>query len=205
MLNGTSEIWLRTQYAFFNLLQPSGQILPFVENILRRLSLSSIVISTMETDPNITSEDFLTRLHSKTLPAQTGVGISSSSQMPSTDQTASTGSLWLVEFSFPLSYIKSEAQYLFGEISNYIDSGLDSGETLAMLEAPLLAYIAKFAKNKQLSFGTATRAPTRRGGLPRRRVGNINDQVLRHENPTTVTKWIGRLAGGLFVRTLLVV
>jgi hypothetical protein len=75
-----------------------------------------------------------------------------------------------------------------------------------MLEAPLLTYITKLAKNKQLSFGTDTRVPNRRSGGAGTTRGrrNINDRVLLHENPTTVTKWIGRLAGGLFVRTLLV-
>ncbi|KAH0545257.1 hypothetical protein FGG08_000711 [Glutinoglossum americanum] len=196
--DGGFEIWLRTQYAFYHLLKPSEQILPFVEGILRRLSLSSIIISTLETSPDISTEDFLTQLQAKSLPAQTVVGILSSSQAPA-EQAESTGSLWLTRFSFPVSYIKKEAQYLLGELSAYIDSGLDSGETIGMLEAPLLTYITKLAKNKQLSFGTDTRAPNRRAGGR-----NINDRVLLHENPTTVTEWIGRLAGGLFVRTLLV-
>ncbi|KAH0558938.1 hypothetical protein GP486_004436 [Trichoglossum hirsutum] len=198
--DGGFEIWLRTQYAFYHLLNPSEQMLPFVNGILRRLSLSSIIISTLETNPEISSEDFLTQLQAKSLPAQTGVSISSSSELPAA-QADSTGSPWLTRFSFPVTYIKKEAQYLLGELSAYIDSGLDSGETIGMIEAPLLAYITKLAKNKQLSFGTDTRLPNRR---TTRGKGNINDRVLLHENPTTVTKWIGRLAGGLFVRTLLV-
>jgi hypothetical protein len=175
-------------------------MLPFVNDILRRLSLSSIIISTLETNPDISSGDFLAQLQAKSLPAQTGISVSSSSKALAV-QVNSTGSPWLTRFSFPVTYIKKEAQYLLGELSAYIDSGLDSGETMGMIEAPLLAYITKLAKNKQLSFGTDTRVPNRRAARGR---GNINDRVLLHENPTTVTKWIGRLAGGLFVRTLLV-
>jgi BAH domain/C-5 cytosine-specific DNA methylase len=154
-------------------------------------------------DPNVSTETFLEQLQKNSLRAQTGMGISSSSKSPG-EFGDSTGSLWLNKFSFPVSYIKKEAQYLLGEISAYIDSGLDSGETIGILDAPLLAYITKLAKNKQLSFGTDTRAPNRRAGSGITRGRNINDRVLLHENPTTVTRWIGRLAGGLFVRTLLV-
>ncbi|KAI9769140.1 MAG: hypothetical protein M1840_004491 [Geoglossum simile] len=201
--DGGFEIWLRTQYAFYHLLKPSGQILPFVEGILRRLSLSSIIISTLEVNPNISTETFLEQFQKNSLPAQAGIGVSSSSKPPDEFED-STGSQWLKKFSFPLSYIKKEAQYLLGEVSAYIDSSLDSGETIGILDAPLLAYITKLAKNKQLSFGTDTRAPNRRAGSGITRGRNINDRVLLHENPTTVTRWIGRLAGGLFVRTLLV-
>lgn len=125
---------------------PSDETCPFVRDVLDRLCLASLVIATMEMAPSTTFESFMQQLQSKTLSAQTGIGLVSSSNSSHIQQPTSTGSPWLKDFTASEASVEKEAQYLLDEMTDYVQSKMEMRK--ALLESALYQHIAKMAEGE---------------------------------------------------------
>ncbi|KAG9296763.1 hypothetical protein G9A89_001396 [Geosiphon pyriformis] len=185
--NGRSEIWLRTQFAWYLLVQPSEQYIPHFIPLFKKVRLSNLIIKAMATDHNMDSTKFKEFLKSATDNSLSSITSELESSIVLTEQDISDNIL-----------------HICGEIEVWLDEQND----FELLEGPFFKYLqdlrAKKSGNKSFYSNLDTQGKkTKRNIDVKNR--NQNLAVLRHTNPTCVTPFIQNLTKGLFVRELVIV
>jgi len=181
-----SEIWIRTQYAFYKLLKASEAYVPYFIPVFKKIRTANVVIEAIANNPEITYEQFLDLLK------QPNDSSSLSSSLLSNSTT--------VEISE--KDILNNIEYVYQELETWIDEK----EAFGVLSCPLLTSLQKLVekkskRSKYLHSGDTDTVKTKRNVA----IKNPNLSVLRHQNPTCVTPFIHDLTKGMFANKFITV
>lgn len=195
--NGVSTIWLRTQYAWYRLVEPAATYAHHYEPIYKQVRIANMLVAAMARNPKITYAEFISSLDGSTGGSGTAATAASSSSSiaapAATDESGTLSNIVYREVD-----VLENLEFIIEEVNDWVG---ESG-AFHVLECPLLITINEILQKR--STGRTRRAATSLTRPHKTTTKNVNLAVLKHTNPTTVTPWISRIAGGLFVRTLIV-
>ncbi|CAG8457057.1 771_t:CDS:10 [Funneliformis caledonium] len=181
--DGQSEIWIRTQYAFYKLLKASEAYVPYFMPVFRKIRTANVIIEAIASNPEITYEQFLDLLKNSSsfLSNSTTVEISEKDILKNID-------------------------YIYEELETWIDEK----EAFGALSCPLLTSLQKLMKkkskrSKHVHYGDTDTVKTKRNVSIKSSKNNPNLAVLRHQNPTCVTPFINNLTKGMFANKFITV
>ncbi|CAG8514276.1 1845_t:CDS:2, partial [Acaulospora colombiana] len=184
--DGQSEIWLRTQYAFYKLLRASDDYVPYFMPIFKRIRAANLAIEAMVNDANITYDQFIEMIREPI-----------SSFSPSSYAPES------LDVKFTERDIVENIDYITEEIQTWVSEQ----EAFGIFDCPLLAKFNEI-RNKSANRRSKKRhvaVDTDAIKTKRNVMKNPNLSVLKHQNQTCVTPFINELTGGLFSRKFITV
>jgi hypothetical protein len=173
-----SEIWIRTQYAFYKLLNASEAYMPYFMPVFKKIRTANVIFEAIANNPEITYEQFLDSL-----------------KQPAASSSLSSPSPTTVEISE--KDILNNIDYIYQELETWIDEQ----EAFGVLSCPLLTSLQKLVgkKRKRSKYsGDTDTVKTKRNVNP-------NLIVLRHQNPTCVTPFINNLTKGMFANKFITI
>ncbi|OLL21656.1 DNA (cytosine-5)-methyltransferase 1 [Neolecta irregularis DAH-3] len=137
--SGESQIWLRTTFAYYRLLNPSIDMVKDFTPLARRLQLANLVIATLARDNNAGYEEFIENIKDEI-------------------QTGSSS----ISMKFNEKDIKKESQYLLEEISNWSEEVMEDGDVCDIFGSQLFTKIMQFCNGVGKSVGIASGRRTQR-------------------------------------------
>ncbi|CAI2176831.1 6757_t:CDS:2, partial [Funneliformis geosporum] len=181
--DGQSEIWIRTQYAFYKLLKASEAYVPYFMPVFKKIRTANIIIEAIASNPEITYEQFLDLLKT------TSSFLSNSTTVEISEKD-----------------ILKNIEYIYQELETWIDEK----EAYGALSCPLLTSLLKILnkkskRSKYVHSGDTDTVKTKRNVSIKSSKNNPNLSVLRHQNPTCVTPFIHNLTKGMFANKFITV
>ncbi|CAG8512544.1 12197_t:CDS:10 [Ambispora leptoticha] len=185
--SGQSEIWLRTEFSWYKLVNPSDAYKSCFTPLFKKIRLANLIIQAMAASPDITYGAFLDSLKSP----------------PSS--SSNDNNEFELSITFNENDITSEISYICEEINAWMgELETQEEENWKIFDCPLFITLQKILdkkpgskRSKHSTADTDMRRTKRNVSLK-----NSNTAVLRHTNPTCVTPFIRDLTKGLFVRKL---
>ncbi|CAH1766238.1 12051_t:CDS:10, partial [Entrophospora sp. SA101] len=189
--NSKSEIWIRTQFAFYKLLKPAEEYLRTFEPIYKKIRAANLTIETLASNSEITYEKFIKSIKE------------SASSSPSPSSSSSQIGNELIKIKLTEKDIINNIDYIAEEIQAWISEQSEFG----ILECPLLDTLFQILSNgtytrtKKVGMTNADNIRTKRNIT----IKNPNTAVLTNTNQTCVTPFIQNLTKGLFKRKLITI
>nr|AOP04004.1 C-5 cytosine-specific DNA methylase [Rhizophagus irregularis] len=168
--DGQSEIWIRTQYAFYKLLNASEAYVPYFMPVFKKIRTANVIIEAIASNPEITYDQFLELLK----------------QPPVASSSSSLSNVEITEKD-----ILNNIDYIYQELETWVDEKEAFGVLLCPLLTSLQRLVGKKRKKPKYTHGDTDTVKTKRNVNP-------NLAVLQHQNPTCVTPFINNLTKGMF-------